>query len=77
VPRKVKVGIVIYKEVDEDGATWYIAVEPTSGAQAQGQSIEEAVERVKEEIARMADAWCESEVREAVDARIIEAELPD
>ena len=77
LPRRIRVGVVVYREVDEDGTTWYVAVEPTSGAQAQGRSIEEAVERVREEIGRMADAWCESELREAVDARIVEAEVPD
>jgi len=74
--KKLRVGIVIYKEV-EDGATWYIAVEPMSGAQAQAESLEEAIERVKEEIVKMGDAWCESELREAVDARLVEIELPE
>ncbi|ALL00958.1 hypothetical protein Pyrde_0910 [Pyrodictium delaneyi] len=75
--RRVKVGIVVYKEVEEDGTTWYVAVEPMSGAQAQGESLEEAIEKVKEEVVRMSEAWCESEVREAVDAKIVEVELPE
>jgi hypothetical protein len=40
-------------------------------------SLEEAVERIKEEIAKISDAWCESELKEAVDARLIDAELPE
>jgi len=32
---------------------------------------------VKEEVVRMSEAWCESEVREAVDAKIVEVELPE
>ncbi|HID41121.1 MAG TPA: hypothetical protein EYP33_03080 [Pyrodictium sp.] len=75
--RRVKVGIVVYKEVEEDGTAWYLAVEPMSGAQAQGESLEEAIEKVKEEVVRMSEAWCESEVREAVDAKIVEVELPE
>ncbi len=74
--KKVKVGVVIYKE-ETDGESWYIAVEPLSGAQAQGQSPEEAVERVKEEIKKMGDAWCESEIREAIDAKLVEVEVPE
>ncbi len=73
---RVKVGVVIYKEQDETG-TWYIAVEPMSGAQAQGQSVEEALKKVQEEIVKMGSAWCESELREAVDARLIEVEVPE
>ncbi|BEP17888.1 hypothetical protein PYJP_12400 [Pyrofollis japonicus] len=74
--RKVRLGAVIYKE-QEDGTTWYIAVEPLSGAQAQGETLEEALERLREEVVRMQDAWCEAEIREAIDAKIIEVELPD
>lgn len=74
---KARLGIIIYKEVDEDGTTWYVAMEPMSGAQAQGQSIDEAMARIKEEINRMLSSWCESELKEAVDARIIEVEIPE
>ena len=74
--KRVKVGVVVYKE-ESDGETWYIAVEPLSGAQAQGQSVEEAIEKVKEEIKKMGDAWCESELREAVDAKLIDVEVPE
>jgi len=74
--RTVKVGVIVYREVDEDGSTWYVAVEPMSGAQAQGESLEEAIERVKEEIVRISEAWCEAEVKEAVDARLLTVELP-
>ncbi len=74
--KKIKVGVVIYKE-ESDGEVWYIAVEPLSGAQAQGQSVEEAIQRLKEEIKKMGDAWCESEVREAVDAKLVEVEVPE
>lgn len=74
---KMKVGIIIYKDVEEDGSTWYVAVEPMSGAQAQGETLEEAIERVKEEIIRISEAWCESEMKEAVDARLIEVEIPE
>ncbi|ALU11443.1 hypothetical protein EYM_01095 [Ignicoccus islandicus DSM 13165] len=73
---KVKVGVVVYKESDEEG-TYYLAVEPLSGAQAQGESVEEAIRKVKEEIVKMGSAWCESELKEAVDARVIEVELPE
>ncbi len=72
----MKVGVVVYKEKDESG-TWYIAVEPLSGAQAQGESIEEALKKVQEEIVKMSSAWCESELKEAVDARLIEIEVPE
>ncbi len=75
--RRVRLGAVIYRETEEDGTTWYIAVEPMSGAQAQGETLEEAIERLKEEVAKMSDAWCESEIREAIDARLIEVELPE
>jgi predicted RNase H-like HicB family nuclease len=75
--KKVKVGVVLYKDVEEDGTTWYIAVEPMSGAQVQAETPEEAIERIKEEIVKMGDAWCESELREAIDARIVEIELPE
>ncbi len=73
---KMKVGVVVYKE-QMDGDEFYVAVEPLSGAQAQGDTVEEALEKVKEEIAKMSSAWCESELREAVDARIIEVEVPE
>ena len=73
---RVKLGVVIYREKDEIG-TWYIAVEPLSGAQAQGETIEEAIERLREEVRKMSSAWCESEIREAVDARLIEVDLPE
>ena len=73
---KARVGVVVYKESDENGE-YYIAVEPLSGAQAQGESVEEAIEKVKEEIVKMGSAWCESELREAVDARVVEVELPE
>ncbi len=76
MPRKIRVGVVIYKE-EYDGETWYVAVEPSSGAQVQGQSIEEALEKIRDEIVKMSSAWCEGEEREAVDARILEVELPD
>ncbi len=74
--RRIRVGVVVYKEV-YDGEVWYVAVEPSSGAQTQGQSIEEAIERIKEEVVKMSNAWCEGEEREAVDARLVEVELPD
>ncbi len=73
---KMKVGVVVYKE-KMDGDEFYVAVEPLSGAQAQGDTVEEALEKVKEEIAKMSSAWCESELREAVDARIIEVDVPE
>ena len=73
---KVKVGVVVYKEQDESG-TYYLAVEPLSGAQAQGDSVEEAIEKVKEEIAKMGSAWCESEFKEAVEAKVLEVEIPE
>ncbi len=73
---KVRLGVVIYKEQDEEG-TYYLAVEPLSGAQAQGETPEEALEKVKEEIVKMGSAWCESELKEAVDAKIVEVELPE
>ena len=73
--KKIKVGVVIYKE-ESDGETWYIAVEPLSGVQAQGKSVDEAIERVREEIKKIGDAWCESEVREAIDAKLIGVEAP-
>ncbi len=73
---RVKLGVVIYKEQDDTG-TWYIAVEPMSGAQVQAESIEEAIEKLKEEVRKMSSAWCESEIREAVDARLVEVELPE
>jgi predicted RNase H-like HicB family nuclease len=76
MPRKIRVGVVIYKE-DYNGETWYIAVEPSSGAQVQGRTIEEALRKIHEEIVKMSSAWCEGEEREAVDARVIEVELPD
>jgi predicted RNase H-like HicB family nuclease len=75
--KKLRVGVVVYRDVEEDGTTWYIAVEPMSGAQAQAESLEEAIEKVKEEIVKMGDAWCESELKEAVDARLVEIELPE
>ncbi|NPA85438.1 MAG: hypothetical protein GXO07_05500 [Crenarchaeota archaeon] len=71
---KVKVGVVVYKEKDESGE-YYIAVEPLSGAQVQADTPEEAVEKVKEEIKKMGSAWCESELKEAVDARLVEVEV--
>jgi len=74
---RAKVGVVVYKDVEEDGTVWYVAIEPVSGAQAQGQSIEEALERIKEEIVRISEAWCESELKEAVDARLVEIEIPE
>ncbi len=74
--RRVKVGVVIYGE-NYDGETWYVVVEPSSGVQVQAQSIDEALEKIREEIAKMNSAWCEGEEREAVDARVIEVELPD
>ena len=73
---KVKLGVVVYKEQDESG-TYYLAVEPLSGAQVQADSVEEAIEKVKEEIVKMGSAWCESELKEAVDARLVEVELPE
>ena len=73
---RVKLGVVIYREKDETG-TWYIAVEPMSGAQVQAESIEEAIEKLKEEVRKMSSAWCESEIREAIDARLVEVELPE
>ncbi len=73
--RPVKVGVVIYRDIEEDGSVWYVAVEPMTGAQAQGETIEEAISRVKEEVSKMLASWCESELREAVDARIIEVEI--
>ncbi len=73
---KVKVGVVVYKESDE-GGTYYLAVEPLTGAQAQGESVEEAIEKVKEEIAKMGSAWCESELKEAVETRIVEVDVPE
>ena len=42
---KMKLGVVIYKEQDESG-TYYLAIEPLSGAQVQADSIEEAVEKI-------------------------------
>ena len=73
---KVKVGVVVYKEQDESGV-YYLAVEPLTGAQAQGESVEEAIEKVKEEIVKMGSAWCESELKEAVRAEIVEVEVPE
>jgi hypothetical protein len=73
---KVKVGVVIYKEKDESGE-YYIAVEPLTGAQVQGETPEEALEKIKEEVKKMSSAWCESELREAVDARLVEVEVED
>ncbi len=73
---RVKVGVVVYREKDETG-TWYIAVEPMTGAQAQGETIEEALKKVQEEVVKMSSAWCESEMKEAVDARLIEVEVPE
>ncbi len=75
--KKVKLGIIVYKEVDEDGTVWYVAEEPQSGARAQGESVEEAVRRVIEDIPKMLASWCESEVREAVDARIVEVDVEE
>ncbi len=75
--RRVRLGIIVYKEVDEDGSVWYVAEEPQSGARAQGESVEEAVRRVIEEIPKMLASWCESEVREAVDARLVEVDVED
>jgi predicted RNase H-like HicB family nuclease len=74
---KVKVGVVVYKEKDEEGNEYYLAIEPLSGAQAQGDTVEEAMEKVKEEVVKMADAWCESELKEAVKAEIVEVEMPE
>ena len=73
---KVKLGVIIYKEKDEEGE-YYIAVEPLSGAQVQADTIEEALEKIKEEVKKMSSAWCESELREAVDARMIEVDLEE
>lgn len=73
--RKVRLGIVVYREVDEDGTTWYVAEEPQSGARAQAEGVEEAIRRVLEEIPKMLSSWCESEVREAVEARIVEVDI--
>ena len=75
--RKVRLGIIVYKEVDEDGTVWYVAEEPQSGARAQGESVEEAVQRVLEEIPKMLASWCESEIREAVDARLVEVDVEE
>lgn len=66
---------MVYEERDETG-TWYIAVEPMSGAQAQGESIEEAIEKLKEEVVKMFSAWCESELRDAIDVKLVEIEVP-
>jgi len=30
--KRAKVGVVIYKDADEDGTVWYVAVEPVTGA---------------------------------------------
>ncbi len=73
---RVEVGGDVYREKDENG-TWYVAVEPLTGAQAQGETLEEALERIKEEVVKMSSAWCESELREAVDARLVEVEVPE
>ena len=73
--RTVRVGVVVYRDVEEDGSVWYVAVEPMTGAQAQGGSIEEALSRVGEEVSKMLASWCESELKEAVDARIVEVEV--
>lgn len=73
--RPVRVGLVIYRDIEEDGSVWYVAVEPMTGAQAQGVTIEEAISRVKEEVSKMLASWCESELREAIEARIIEVEI--
>ncbi len=75
--RKVKLGVVIYREIDEEGNTWYVAVEPMSGAQVQGESREEVLARIRDEINRMLASWCESELKEAVDTALIEVEIPD
>lgn len=75
--KKIKLGVVVYKEVEEDGTIWYVAEEPQSGARAQGKSVEEAVSRVVEEIPKMLAGWCESEIREAVDARLVEVGIGD
>lgn len=75
--RKVRLGIIVYKEVDEDGTTWFVAEEPQSGARAQAENLEEAVKRVTEEIPKMLASWCESEIREAVDARIVEVDVEE
>ena len=76
MPRKIKAGIVVYKEKYDD-ENWYVAIEPATGAQAQGKTVQEAIEKIKEEIVKMSDAWCESEEREAVDAKLIEITLPE
>ncbi len=76
MPRKIKAGIVVYKERYDD-EDWYVAIEPATGAQAQGKTIEEAIEKIREEIIKMSDAWCESEEKEAVDAKLIEIVLPE
>ncbi len=73
--RKVRLGIIVYKEVGEDGTVWYVAEEPQSGARAQAEDIEGAVKKVLEEIPKMLASWCESEVREAVDARLVEVDV--
>ncbi len=73
---KVKVGVVIYKEKDESGE-YYIAVEPMTGAQVQGDTVEEVLEKIKEEVKKMSSAWCESEMREAIDARLVEVEVEE
>ena len=77
MPRRLRIGVIVYREKDEEGKDWFIAVEPLSGAQAQGETIEEALQRIGEEVAKMQDAWCESELREAVEAKLLEVELPD
>ena len=73
---KVKVGVVVYKEKDESGE-YYVAVEPLTGAQVQADTVEEAIEKIKEEVKKMSSAWCESELREAVDARLVEVEVEE
>ncbi len=77
MPRKTRIGIIIYRETDEEGNTWYLAIEPLSGAQAQGETLEEAINRIKEEVNKMLSSWCESELKEAIDAKIIEIEIPE
>ncbi len=75
--KKIRLGVILYKEVDEEGNTWYIALEPMSGAQVQGTSREEVINRIKDEISKMLGSWCESELKEAVDAFLVEVELPE
>lgn len=54
---------------------WFVTEEPQSGARAQAEDIEDAVKKVLEEIPKMLTSWCESEVRETVDARLVEVDV--